>query len=114
MRSEGLTHTTVLLNRNDLEQHSNSTTKCLIKRTNENAMMQQYCYFYDILSKDNSVARENVYSTTITNLVANCTKPHPLPAGILTEAISPSCRKACLKSTSVTIESKLPAKICNM
>jgi hypothetical protein len=92
--------------------HSNSTTKCL-KRKNDNAMMLQYQYLYGILSKDDNAVRKGIYSTNQTNLVANWTKPHPLPAGILTEAISPSCRKVCLRSSSVALGSKLPTKICN-
>lgn len=46
-------------------------------------------------------------------LFANCTNPHPFPAGILMEITSPNGMKECLSSTSVTSESSPPTNIYN-
>lgn len=47
------------------------------------------------------------------NLAPYWTKPHPLPAWILTDTISPNCKKVCFSSSSVILRSKLPTNICN-
>lgn len=44
-------------------------------------------------------------------LLANCTNPHPFPVGILTETISPYCKKGCLRSSSLTLGSSPPTNI---
>lgn len=46
-------------------------------------------------------------------LLANCTKPHPFPTGILTETISPYWEKGCLRSSEVALGSSPPTNIYN-
>lgn len=56
--------------------------------------------------------RENIkICSRKSHLFANCTKPHPLPTGILTETISPNGIKDSLSISSVTSESSPPTKI---
>lgn len=49
--------------------------------------------------------------TTHSYLFANCTNPHPFPAGIFTDTTSPNGIKESLSSSSVTSESRPPTNI---
>lgn len=46
-------------------------------------------------------------------LLANCTKPHPFPTGILTETISPYSENGSLRSSAVALGSSPPTNIYN-
>lgn len=57
------------------------------------------------LTTESSTEEEEEY------LLANCTNPHPFPIGIFTDTTSPNLEKGCLRSSSLTSESRPPTNI---